>query len=166
MKNKSYIKCELYNMVDNSNCSDNGLNNDNTIDLENEFIRPVIVNLYFGQMYELLTGIEFDYSIFKVGTRYSKLRKKFIIKEKEKPATESVHVSLYYENLDISDCPNTNYKYASTSDLRDYYHDVICEFGTIENYKNYLLSLKKMYNNSSNIVKNNGKTKKITMTRI
>ena len=163
---KTYIKCELYNIDDNSNCFDSELNNDNTINLENGFIRPIIVNVYFGLMYELLTGVEFDYSIFKVRTRYSKLRKKFIIKEKEKPATEAVHVSLYYENLDILDSPNTNYEYASASDLRDYYHDVICEFGTIENYKNYLLSLKNTHNKSSNIVKNNIKTKKITMTRI
>ena len=45
---KTYIKCELYNIDDNSNCFDSELNNDNTINLENGFTRPIIVNVYFG----------------------------------------------------------------------------------------------------------------------
>ena len=167
MENKTYIKCNLYSIRDDFSISENKSVDDTIIDCDKKLLRTIIVNIVFGRMTEFLTGVEFDYSDVKIYEQYSKFRKKYVIKEKNKVSTQPIHVGLFSENLSTPYVTNANYEYADYDDIKEYYHKIIVEFDTIKNYTNYLLTLKQMANDKlDDAIRDHERSKRITLTRI
>ena len=167
MKKTSYIKCNLYCIDDNFRVPSDGDIKQTVINSKKKFLRTIIVNNSSSRMQEILTGIEFDYSDIKICDRYSKIFRRNVIRQRIRRSSEPIHISLYHE--DLTDCciRDINYEFCSVSDVREYYHNITIEFGTIDNYKKYLLNLKEnAYNTLKAATKKHEKCKRIKLTRI
>lgn len=163
----NFLRCELYSIHDDFSIDEDKNINNSVIDSEKKFVRTIITYMSFGKMYELFTGVEFDYSSVEITNKYSKLRKRYVVKEKSKNSAEPLQVSLYFENLEVIGKPNKNYDYATESEISSYYCGILDEFNTIDNYADYLVSLKeRAYNKLNDAIKGHSKTKRITMSRI
>lgn len=166
MEHKTFIKCNLYSIPDDFSILGNRSVDDSLIDSEKKFVRTIIVYIISGHMSEFLTGVDFDYSDIRVYEKYSRFQRKNIVKEKSKISTQPIHVCLYSEDLNNPYTANMNYEYVDDDDIQKYYHDIILEFDTIENYKNYLLTLKQNANDKlDDAIKDHGRSKRISLIR-
>lgn len=125
-----------------------------------------MISFVSDKMYEILTNVNFDYSDIRIYDYYSKIFRRNIIKEKIKRSSEPIHVSLYSEELTDYCVRNINYRNVSSEDILEYKNEVIDEFGSIENYKNYLLYLKEIaYGTLENAVRDFNNQKTLTKSK-
>lgn len=165
MKSKPYIKCDLY-----------GLQESDVIDGEfrypvihskNTFLRTLIVsdNL-FGNYSEFFTGVSFDCSYYTEEECFSRFRGNYI-KRMSKDSREPIHIYMNSRKSYLSKDVEKNFEYVGSDEISAYYSDIVSEFGTLENYEKYLLSLKEMaYNRLNDAIKGCNNVKKIKLTRI
>lgn len=151
MKEK-IITCKLYRINDDFEIKGDLSADASVVRSKKKYLYNIIAEVYGNSVNEILTGEEFDYTFVDVKEVYSKVLNRVIPKEKVKRSSKPIHVSLFSEDL-ISSCSrNTNFENASESDISEYYNSVINQYGSIDNYRNYLVSLKdeayEIYNNA------------------
>lgn len=151
MKKKCYISCQLYSISDDFRIEDNFSYKECVFKDKKKYVDDIIVKEYFGVLAEVLTGVLFDFTEIEISEYYSKLLKRYIPKQKKHRSSEPIHVSLYSEDSMINYRKSCNYEYVCEDEIKSYRDSVILKYGTIENYRKYLLYLKK---NANDILEN------------
>ncbi len=151
MKKQCYISCQLYSISDNFCIEDGFSYKECVLKNKKKYVDEIIVKEYFGALAEVLTGVLFDFTEIEISEYYSKLLKRYIMKRKKQRSSEPIHVSLYSEDSMTTHCRKCNYDYVCEDDINVYRENVILKYGSIENYRKYLLYLKK---NANDILEN------------
>lgn len=143
MKEKCFIRCCLYSIKDDFRIESSNSYKKCVLNSEKDYVATVIVKKDGNTLSEVLTGEVFDFTYIRCFDWYSNLLRRYITINKEKHSTEPLHISLCHNESAYFHSRNTNYDYVGNKDVAYYRESVISRYGSIENYRNYLVSLKK-----------------------
>lgn len=142
MEKKFFIKCMLYSISDDFSINSGSSYEKSILDSKKKYIDTIIAKESNNGLSEVLTGEMFDFSRIEVRDTYSKLLRRFVIKEKVRRSVEPLHVSMFSEELTSQYSRKSNFEIVDEEEVNSYRESVISKYGSIENYKEYLLHLK------------------------
>ena len=165
MEKELYIKCMLFSISDDFSIDGKHSYKKCVSNSSKEFMATIIVQKSLTGVSEVLTGEIFDFSNIKIFDFYSKILKRFIVRKRIHRSSNPIHVSLYSEDLISFHSSSCNYCFVDEDDIAEYRNHVIAKYGSIGQYKKYLLHLKErannIYNNAINEFEHSKSFKKI-----